>query len=167
MSTLTVSLPTGTAVCNGKQITFRAPCDCAGVDGIVIDDTTYQLVDTNNESISNKGEQFALGAMVSVILDTDNSRAYIQNAAVDAIKPQIILDTLFASSWSDNTYSFESMYPKDIYDIEISVDGSATEDQINAFGSAIICGNYNSNIIIAKGNVPTEDIPIIIKVVKK
>lgn len=79
----------------------------------------------------------------------------------------ITLGILSASSWADNTYSFESTYPIALYDIEISVDSSATEEQFTAFSDALICGSYNSNIITAKGTVPTVDIPIIIKVVKK
>lgn len=78
-----------------------------------------------------------------------------------------ILGTLFAASWSGNTYSFEATYPVASYNVEVSVDGSATEEQIAAFTDATICGSYNSNILTAKGVVPTIDIPIIIKVVKK
>lgn len=91
----------------------------------------------------------------------------LNGVVVDDTKPNIVLGNLAASSWTDNTYSFEDTYPVAQYDIEIAVDSSATEDQLDAFASAMICGSYNSNVLTAKGDVPTVDIPIIIKVVKK
>lgn len=80
MVTLTLSLPAD-AVCNGKQITFRAPCDCTGVSGIVIGDTTYDLVDAQNNTISTNSF-FVAGAMITVVLDIENNKAYIQNASI-------------------------------------------------------------------------------------
>ena len=81
MSTLTVTLPEGASVVDGKQLTFVAPCDCTGVTGIKIGEVEYTLVDATNTCVSDKGSQFVSGAMVSVIIDTANSRAYIQNSA--------------------------------------------------------------------------------------
>lgn len=93
--------------------------------------------------------------------------ALAEKAASSHSHSTIALGTLSSSSWSGSTYSFESTYPKATYDIEISLDSSATDDQMNAFSSALICGSYNSNVITAKGDVPTVDIPIIIKATKK
>lgn len=78
-----------------------------------------------------------------------------------------ITSTLTASAWSNGSYSFESTYPNAKYDIEISVDDGATTEQVQAFALALICGSHNTNVITAKGTVPTVDIPIIIKVVAK
>lgn len=80
MATLTVTLPTGTTVVNGKQITFRAPCDCTGISGIVINGTTYTLVDATTEQIT--GHTFKKDAMVSVIMDTENNKAFVQNGII-------------------------------------------------------------------------------------
>lgn len=82
MAILNVKLPDNTPICNGKQITFRAPCDCEGVTGINIDGDTYDLLSTVNEPVS-KGGTFISGALVSVIIDTDNNKAYIQNSPSD------------------------------------------------------------------------------------
>ena len=80
MATLTVTLPTGTTVVNGKQVTFRAPCDCTGISGIVINGTTYMLVDATTEQIT--GHTFKKDAMVSVIMDTENNKAFVQNGII-------------------------------------------------------------------------------------
>ena len=74
---------------------------------------------------------------------------------------------MLASGWSGNTYSFESTYPKASNDISIEVAPTATAEQFEAFGGAMICGSADSNVATAVGDVPTIDIPIIIKVVKK
>ena len=88
---------------------------------------------------------------------------------VMAHKPTITTATLLASNWdsSAKTYSFESTYPNASYDIEISLDSTATSEQAEAFNGAQIVGSATSNIIKAYGDVPTVDIPIILKVVTK
>lgn len=75
--------------------------------------------------------------------------------------------TMAASGWSGKTYSFESNYPKASNDISIEVAPSATVAQYEAFCDAKICGSHNSNVVTAIGDVPTVNIPIIIKVVTK
>ena len=88
---------------------------------------------------------------------------------VMAHKPTITTATLLASSWdsTEKTYSFETDYPVAAYDIEISLDSTATSEQAEAFNGAQIVGSATSNIIKAYGEVPTIDIPIILKVVTK
>lgn len=75
--------------------------------------------------------------------------------------------TMLASGWSGNTYSFESSYPSASYDIGIEVAPTATAEQFEAFGGAMICGSSNSNVATALGEVPTVDIPVLVKVVEK
>ena len=77
--------------------------------------------------------------------------------------------TLTASSWdsTSKTYSFETDYPNSSYDLEIALDSTATSEQAEAFNGAQIVGSATSNIIKAYGDVPTVDIPVILKVVRK
>ena len=82
-------------------------------------------------------------------------------------KSNVVAATLSASGWSGNTYSFENDYPLAIFDIEIALDSTATEGQAEAFNSAQIVGSATSNIVTAFGDIPTVDIPIIIKAVAK
>lgn len=84
-------------------------------------------------------------------------------------KPTVSASTLLASSWDSaaKTYSFETNYPMSTYDIEIALDSTATSEQAEAFNGAQIVGSATSNTIKAYGDVPTVDIPVIIKVVTK
>ena len=66
-----------------KQIvTFTAPCDCASVtDGLVINGETYTVCDAMGECVTGKGGAWCAGAQISVVLDCENKKAFIQNAA--------------------------------------------------------------------------------------
>lgn len=82
-------------------------------------------------------------------------------------KPSFVTATMAASGWSGNTYSFESTYPKASYDIAIEVAPTATVEQFEAFGEAMICGSATENVATALNGAPSMDIPIIVKVVAK
>ena len=111
MSTLTVTLPSHTSVQNGKQIVFRAPCDCMGVTGLIINNNTYALVDANNNILSSTNTNaFAAGSMISVVLDVDNYKAYVQGASSGASINGVVVsqnnDISEVAAWTDlNIYS--------------------------------------------------------------
>lgn len=84
-----------------------------------------------------------------------------------AASPTVSVVLMLATGWVDGVYSFEAEYPHSAYDLSIEVAPTATAEQFEAFGSAMICGSADSNIATAIGGVPTVDIPIIIKVVAK
>ena len=88
---------------------------------------------------------------------------------VMAYKPTITTATLLASHWDSTakTYSFETDYPNASYDIEVALDSTATAEQAEAFNGAQIVGSAASNTIKAYGDVPTIDIPIILRAVRK
>ena len=81
--------------------------------------------------------------------------------------PTYTEEIMLAAGWTGNTYSFEAMYPRELYDISIEVAPTATPEQCKAFGAAMICGSANSNVATALGTVPTASIPILVKVVPK
>lgn len=349
MSLINLSLPTGESPCNGKHISFSAPCSCEGVTGVKIGDTTYSLVNSVGLDYVSNGGRWVSGAYMTVMLDVTNSKAYVVTEHIDSnitsitipsgrmrgdvdgdgkiteadadlisayvktpgsnpldetqllcadtnndgsvsakdtmltrqvssgyikagscgaeitgnwtnnpnyatedgqfytdipitgmtanhsasvivkgvfesgfftkaecvegavriyaklcpiealsavvswgsgngtavittesvdvsletlgacAKPTIASITLVASSWdsTSKTYSFETDYPVATYDIEISLDSTATAEQAEAFNGAQIVGSATSNVVKAYGDVPTVDIPIIIKVVTK
>lgn len=70
---------TGAAI-TGKVVTFTAPCDCDKVtDGIVINGKTYTICDAMGNKIPGTGGVWCSGAQISVVLDCENKKAYLQN----------------------------------------------------------------------------------------
>ena len=84
-------------------------------------------------------------------------------------KPAITATTLLASSWdsTSKTYSFEADYPSEIYDIEVDIDGDrCTDEQLDAWITAKPLSS-STNKIVAKGDIPTVDIPVILTAIPK
>ena len=75
--------------------------------------------------------------------------------------------TILTSGWSGGVYSFESDFPNAPYDIEIELDSTATSEQLDAWSSAKITAVFGTNTMKALGDVPTVDIPVIVKEVVK
>lgn len=75
--------------------------------------------------------------------------------------------TVLTSGWSGGVYSFESDFPNSIYDIEIELDSTATESQVEAWSNAKPTAVFGTNTMKALGDVPTVDIPVIVKKVVK
>lgn len=172
---------------DGCDVVFKAPCAASEVTGLVVyypnlDGTTgsqtFTFKDAHGNDLSNIDNLFASGAIVKVVLDTVNSGVYIQNADTNAYlegkfntkanKHTISSATMSASGWNSGVYSFESSYPVLTYDIEIEIDGdNCTTEQLEAWSKAQIVGSFATNSCKALGDVPTIDIPIIIKAVVK
>lgn len=101
----------------------------------------------------------------STVAVTDITAAYTL-AAVNAQKT--VTATLVSGNWSSGMYSLETTYPSSLYDLEVELNGdSATETEIDAWASAQILGSFSANRLIAFGDVPTSDLPVMIKVVSK
>ena len=83
---------------DGRLVTFKAPCDCTAIDGLVVYYTLpsdrynnssrtpeeFKLCDAHGNNLAGLGNLFTAGAYVHVILDTANRKAYIQNAATNS-----------------------------------------------------------------------------------
>ena len=81
--------------------------------------------------------------------------------------PTITSATLLSASWTENTYSFETEYPSTQYNIEVQPSETCDYEQLSAWCNALIIGSSTENIITALGDIPTVDIPIMIKAVMK
>ena len=104
----------------------------------------------------------------------ENVDINVLNANMDIIDEElkklhgtVSVVTMSASGWSGKQYSFESSYPASEYDIEIALSSTASQEQIDAYNSAMILSNATSNIAVASGEVPSIDIPVILKAVRK
>ena len=77
---------------DGMSLTFKAPCDCTEVTGLIIyypnlteNDSsltysTFTFKDAHGNNLENIGNLFTTGVYVKVVLDVTNNYAYIQNA---------------------------------------------------------------------------------------
>ena len=82
------------AVDTGTLVKFSAPCACSAVTGgIVIDGTTYAVVDAAGNSANKIVGAWEPGALVAVLIDTASNKAYIQNAS-----EKKYVDDLFAKA---------------------------------------------------------------------
>lgn len=109
-------------------------------------------------------------ATIQDILDSDTA-GHLQNEIEDLQstkenKRTLVTSTLSTSGWSNGVYSFESTYPNATYDLE-QIQPNGTAEQLEAWGDAMIVGNSSGNTIIARGTVPTVDIPIMMYVRRK
>lgn len=81
MSKITLTLPEFEQVKTGKQITFKTPCDCTGVTHIVIKGISYKLVDVCGNEIVSLSNVFSKDSMITVILDIEACKAFIQSTS--------------------------------------------------------------------------------------
>lgn len=78
---IVLELPDG-GVWSGTMVKFIAPCECTAVTGgIVIDGTTYTVVDALGHIITGKGGYWAKNAAVAVMIDAESHKAFVTNAA--------------------------------------------------------------------------------------
>lgn len=80
--TLTLTLPKGEFLYNGKQVTFETPCDSEELTGLIVDGVTYDIVNALGTGLV--ANSFDVGAMVSVIFNLNTKKAYVQNADTNA-----------------------------------------------------------------------------------
>ena len=85
MAYINLTLPDGEEICQGKQVTFVAPCDCSTASGIKVGGKTFTIVDALGQAAVGSGKgSFCSGALVNVVLDVTNLKAYLQNSATCA-----------------------------------------------------------------------------------
>lgn len=83
MANIKLNLPA--APFSGQIVTFPAPCGCDEVtDGLSINGEIYTIVDGMGICVTGRGGAWCSGAQVSVVLDVENKKAYIQNPAQGA-----------------------------------------------------------------------------------
>ena len=135
----------------------------AADDYISPDDHNYNM-DAIDTAMKNNANAAANAASAAEAANTAAGSAS-SLAGTKQNKATISEFTMLASGWSGTGYDFTD-YPSASYNIEIQPNGdNMTDDQLKAWSKAKICGSYDANKAIAKGTVPTIDMPIILKVV--
>lgn len=66
---------------NGEELTVRTPCDCSAVTGVQINGVAFPFYDAAGNSLSGIPNLFAKGSLIRVLIDTENTRAFILNTA--------------------------------------------------------------------------------------
>lgn len=87
-----IKIELGHPIIDGMPLSFRAPCNCTEVNGIKVsypdgEDTAFivfSFADAHGNDLTGLGNLFAANAMVRVVLDPSNAKAYIQNADTNA-----------------------------------------------------------------------------------
>lgn len=114
---------------NGETITFKAPCDCTAVKGMIVsypndegsatESKTFTFKDSHCNDLTELGNLFSENAVVAVVVNTETSAAHILNADTNAYlenkttytqKELKVLDTSYAESSS----KFPAVYLKSI-----------------------------------------------------
>lgn len=79
-----INLTVSETIAKGKQISFKAPCDSKNAESLVINDVEYDIVDAVGDSVLKTFGIWAKDAIISVILNTDAKKAFIQNPKLTA-----------------------------------------------------------------------------------
>lgn len=112
MSVIKVDLPLGEVPVMGKQVSFTAPCSCDVTDAIQIDGVNYTVCDSMGRCITGKGGAWAVGEIVSVILDVENKKAFALNVATLLRNELLSAETAFKLGLSG-----ENAIPDKAFDI--------------------------------------------------
>lgn len=112
----------------------------------------------------NQFTQFANNKKTEMTKIVNDSYTIINDLRNDGFEKvaQYKYYTMQASKWNNNQYNFTD-YPFNMYNIEIQPSEKCTTAQLEAWSQAKIVGNVSANIALAYGDVPTIDIPIILK----
>ena len=68
----------------GEEITIKTPCSCSDVTGVQINGVVFPFYDAMGNSLGDTAGLFNKGSLIRVLIDADNTRAYILNADTNA-----------------------------------------------------------------------------------
>lgn len=168
MSAIKITLPAGEIPVNGKQVSFVAPCNCLTADSLQIDDEVYAIVDAMGKTVTGKGGVWDTGAIISVILDVTNKKAYMQSSSVGALT-QILTATITAAGWSSaktdgyytNQVTVSGMLASynPFCDLVVTSAELATDERA-AMGQIIEVETFNGYVIARAIEAPTIDLSV-------
>lgn len=169
MANIKLTLPA--APFTGQIVTFPAPCGCDEVtDGLSINGEIYTVVDAMGECITGKGGAWCEGAQVSVALDCENKKAYIQNDAGHSRTYNVTVPI----PWSQAEDCYMQMVEvpellsedEPIIDIKTSTDIAASAEYEKAFSNVIRIVAGDGMLSLWATKEPAVAFPIRLKVVR-
>ena len=135
MALLNLTLPSGELAVTGKQVSFASPCSSGSLEGVVIENNTYSLVDSDGSPVASKA--FLEGNIVSIILNVEEKKAYVQNSVISKyIEDELVkVDIHLGASVSSDKGAHGIKYQNDKLHLE-EPDGSWKEVTLGG-GSAV------------------------------
>lgn len=122
-------------VTTGTQLSFRAPCNCLSsgelIGGVTIDGKVYNFCDASGSFIADS-KMFSKDALLSVILDVENSRAYLLNPLNNSYTKTLGTSAYAASSTATNVWARVKQLENDMTN-KASSTHSHTKSQITDF----------------------------------
>ena len=169
MSVIKVTLPLGELPVNGKQVSFKAPCDCHVAEAIQIEGVNYTVVDNMGCCVTGKGGMWVAGSVVTVVLDTENQKAYFQNNAAQTFTVTVPLSWTAANGGFNQTVPVTGIYAYDtpVVDVVLGSDVSANDAYLDAWGSVTRIATADGSVTLyANKKAPTSAFTMQLKVVR-
>lgn len=147
----------------GQIVTFVAPCDCDQVaDGLLINGEVYTVYDAAGKCVTGVAKAWVEGAIISVALDCEHKKAFIQATPVPEVPEITIADVVGLQSALDGKSATGHTHtPSDITGLQDALNTNATaiqnhtNNKSNPHGvTAEQIGAISAEIHLWKASVP-------------
>lgn len=151
-----IKLELSTALVDGMDVKFKAPCNCDAVTGLLVsypsasgalEEKSFTFRDSHRNDLTGIGNLFSSGAYVKAILDTTNGHAYLQNADTNAYierKIKAVTVELPAVNWTDNAQTVAAQGVT----ADNTIIASAAPDSLAAYGeNGVKCDAQATNAL--------------------
>ena len=138
MSKINLSLPDDNIV-TGKQVSFIAPCGSDSAECLTINGVDYIVCNAIGVDVAGT-TAWASGVIVSVILNVEETKAYIQNAATSAGESTAgTLTAISITESADGTVTMVNTLDIGTETIVISADAEGNPNKLTYNGNEIPC----------------------------
>lgn len=175
MSVIKLTLPPGEMPVHGKQVSFKAPCDCGSTRAIQLDGVSYSICNALGRVVTGAHGLWEAGEIISIILDMENNKALIQNAA--ALSREEVFDVTIPLAWKADSKNggyyqtvvvegiFESDHP--YADVSLGTDVDANQAYLDAWAEVTTVTTTDDSVTIrANKKAPVSAFTMRLKVVR-
>ncbi len=103
--------PEGWEEKSGAHVSFKSPCDCSSAGNLRIGSNVYSIVDACGNVLTGKSGAFVSGAVLDLVLDCENLKAYLQNSAASSIGVSKIQYGTVNASYSESGTTAQVTFP--------------------------------------------------------